>query len=878
MTFNGAALTQGPVATSGNGRSGIWYLPLGSSGAATTANVVVTYSQAYIFDVTAVTLQNVDQTTPISGATFGSTASLNVTSAAGDLVIDAISGFGSSVAIGAGQTLLANNNNILLGSDPDTGTSTNAGAASVTMAWTGYTPSTISHVGLNFRQASGTPVAITTASLPNAVVNVAGYNQTVTATGGTGAKTFAVLSGSLPTGLTINLAGTISGTPTAVGTFNFTISAVDTLGVIGSQAFTITISAAVTPVVVTPTTLPNAVQNVAGYNQTIAATGGTGAKTFAVTSGALPTGLTLSTAGALTGTPTAVGTFNFTITATDTLSATGAQAFTIIITAPVVAVSITTTTLPNAVQNVAGYNQTIAATGGTGAKTFAVTSGTLPTGLTLSAAGALSGTPTVAGTFNFTVTATDTVSATGAQAYTIIISAPATSLAITTTTLPNPVLNAAGYSQAITVTGGTGTTTFNIIGGALPPGLTITLAGTIIGTATTAGTFNFTIGAIDTAATVVSRAFTLVVNPVLTAQTITFSALGNKIVGDAPFALSATATSGLTVSFGVTGPATLTGTTLTLTGTPGVVTITASQIGNTSFAAAPAVVQSFTVAAPANPTRLINLSSRVRISPDPTRSLIAGFVIGGTQSKRVLLRAIGPTLTAFDVAGALVNPRLQLFDSTGAVVLENDDWSGADTAAAFTQVSAFPLTPGSKDAALVANLTPGNYTMQITAGTETGIALAEVYDASPNPGAETQRLVNISTRGMVEPGDGVLIGGFVIRGDTPKKVLIRGIGPRLVLFGVTGALADPRLTVFSGQTVIAQNDNWSVPTPVNATQTPATAAELTSVALSVGAFALGTGSLDAAVFVTLPPGSYTAQVAGAGTTTGVALVEIYEVP
>jgi hypothetical protein len=244
----------------------------------------------------------------------------------------------------------------------------------------------------------------------------------------------------------------------------------------------------------------------------------------------------------------------------------------------------------------------------------------------------------------------------------------------------------------------------------------------------------------------------------------------------------------------------------------------------------------------------------------------------------VLVRGIGPTLATFGVGDALVNPRLQIFDASGAVVLENDDWSGAATSAAFAQVSAFALPAGSRDAALLTTLAPGSYTMQITAGTETGTALAEVYDASLDPGAETQRLVNISTRGMVEAGDGVLIGGFVVRGTTPKKVLVRGIGPRLAGFGVTGALADPRLAVYSGQTVVAQNDNWSTPTPVGAGQTPATAAELATVAQAVGAFALGAGSLDAAVVVTLAPGAYTAQVAGAGTSTGVALVEIYEAP
>jgi hypothetical protein len=167
--------------------------------------------------------------------------------------------------------------------------------------------------------------------------------------------------------------------------------------------------------------------------------------------------------------------------------------------------------------------------------------------------------------------------------------------------------------------------------------------------------------------------------------------------------------------------------------------------------------------------------------------------------------------------------------------------------------------------------------MQVTAGAETGAGLAEIYDASPSANTDAQRLVNLSTRGTVEPGaDGLLIGGFVVTGNAPKRVLLRGIGPTLGAFGVTGTLVDPRLAIYAGTTLVAQNDDWSVPAPLTAQQTAATAAELTTAAQSVGAFALGAGAKDAAILVTLAPGAYTAQVSA--TTTGVALVEIYEVP
>ncbi|MCX6953369.1 MAG: YDG domain-containing protein, partial [Verrucomicrobia bacterium] len=157
--------------------------------------------------------------------------------------------------------------------------------------------------------------------------------------------------------------------------------------------------------------------------------------------------------------------------------------------------------------------------------------------------------------------------------------------------------------------------------------------------------------------------------------------------------------------------------------------------------------------------RLINLSSRVLVGPSVNRTFITGFVLGGGASKRVLLRAVGPALSGFGVQGALANPRLQLFDAAGKLLLENDDWSGTDTAATAAQVGAFSLVAGSKDAALFTTLAPGAYTMQVIGGADTGVALAEIYDASTSPNGEPQRLVNISTRGEAGTGENVLIGG-----------------------------------------------------------------------------------------------------------------------
>src|SRR5581483_3846229 len=214
-------------------------------------------------------------------------------------------------------------------------------------------------------------------SLPNWTVNQAGYLQTFSATGGTGALTFKVTSGAAPSGLTVSTGGVLSGTPTATGSFTFTVTATDSVGATGSQAYTVVINPAVS---ITTLTLSNWTLNQAGYSQTINASGGTGALTFKVSSGAPPTGLTLSTGGVLGGTPTVAGTFTFTVTATDTVGATGTQTYTVVITP---AVTVSQSLLPNWTINQAGYSQMFSATGGTGTLTPSI-QGTAPSGLTLS--------------------------------------------------------------------------------------------------------------------------------------------------------------------------------------------------------------------------------------------------------------------------------------------------------------------------------------------------------------------------------------------------------------------------------------------------------------------------------------------------------------
>jgi hypothetical protein len=261
---------------------------------------------------------------------------------------------------------------------------------------------------------------------------------------------------------------------------------------------------------------------------------------------------------------------------------------------------------------------------------------------------------------------------------------------------------------------------------------------------------------------------------------------------------------------------------------------------------------------------------------DPTRTFITGFVVAGETPRRVLVRAAGPALSAFGVERALTDPSLRVSDATGRVVAENDDWRDSEAASAARSVGAFPLQPGTADAAALLVLPPGSYSMQVTANGGSGVALAEVFDATQGntPGAV---VTNVSTRGFVGAGEAQLTSGFVITGTTAKRVLIRASGPALTRFNVGNALADPTLVVHKSSTVVAQNDDWQT-APSAAAVTVLTDPEaVNAAARAVGAFAFPPNSKDSALLVELAPGAYTATVSGASGGTGVALLEVYEV-
>ena len=276
-----------------------------------------------------------------------------------------------------------------------------------------------------------------------------------------------------------------------------------------------------------------------------------------------------------------------------------------------------------------------------------------------------------------------------------------------------------------------------------------------------------------------------------------------------------------------------------------------------------------TFANAANPGRLINLSILTAIAAAPD-SFTMGYVVGGTGTvgaKPLVIRAAGPSLGALGVAGTVNDPKLELY-AGDKKTLENDNWGGSpELTAALAAVGAFPYTgPGSKDAAVTSNILTRDNSIVVSGVGAGGLVIAELYDATPTPSftVATPRLINVSVRKHL--GDGLTV-GFVLGGAAPTKVLIRVVGPSLGAFGVPGTVVDPQLTLFnSASAKIGENNDWG------GTGT------LTNAFASVGAFALAPTTKDAALFVTLPPGNYSVQAAGVAGTTGVALVEVYEVP
>jgi hypothetical protein len=277
-------------------------------------------------------------------------------------------------------------------------------------------------------------------------------------------------------------------------------------------------------------------------------------------------------------------------------------------------------------------------------------------------------------------------------------------------------------------------------------------------------------------------------------------------------------------------------------------------------------------------TQLTNLSTR-GIGGTSANKMIVGFVVTGSRSKSVLIRAAGPALASFHVDGILTDPQLVVRDSSGATVATSAAiWDQspniADIRAAIGRVGAFAFAPGSRDSAVLVSLAAGSYTATANSPTNaTGTVLIEAYDADPTRDP-TSRISNLSTRGFVTTGTDTLIAGFTVAGPGPRNYLIRVVGDTLRTLGVTNTLDDPFLSLYTGSALIREKDDWDSPA------TSQTA--LRAAFAQVGAFTLGDRQ-EPAMLVTLPPRSYSAKATGltnGGATipTGNALIEIYEMP
>ncbi|HKP04967.1 MAG TPA: right-handed parallel beta-helix repeat-containing protein [Chthoniobacterales bacterium] len=277
---------------------------------------------------------------------------------------------------------------------------------------------------------------------------------------------------------------------------------------------------------------------------------------------------------------------------------------------------------------------------------------------------------------------------------------------------------------------------------------------------------------------------------------------------------------------------------------------------------APTLTPTPTPTATITPISLGNISTRLRVETGDN-VLIGGFIITGNMSKEVVLRGIGPSLTGFGLSDVLADPTLELRAASGALIFQNDDWQDNPQQAA--QLSALGLAPHDpKESGIVATLAPAAYTA-VLAGKNNGVGvgLVELYDTSQGTGSQ---LANISTRGLVQTGNNVMIGGFILGGGSgTSQIVVRGIGPSLAQFGLSPVLTDPTLELRNADgALMISNDDWQ--------DDPSSASQLSSHNLAPQ------HAKESGIYAVLPPGAFTAILAGKSGGSGIGLVEIYNVP
>ena len=284
--------------------------------------------------------------------------------------------------------------------------------------------------------------------------------------------------------------------------------------------------------------------------------------------------------------------------------------------------------------------------------------------------------------------------------------------------------------------------------------------------------------------------------------------------------------------------------------------LAADDIAGIQFLYGAPAPQPSPTASPAPTSRLVNLSTRMEVGTG-NNVMIGGFIIQGDQLKKIVLRAIGPSLSSSGVVGTLQDPKLELHDAAGTLLASNDNWQQSLDAGEIIDAGLAPSDP--RESALVARLAPGNYTAVLSGvNNTTGVGLVESYSLDAN----ASHAANISTRGRVGTANDAMIGGFIVGGRTAKTILVRAGGPSLGASGFTDVLADPEIELHdsTGQ-LIAANDDWMTSLQQN---------EIMATGLQPS------DPKEPALVVTIPPGNYTAVVQGANGGSGVGLVEIYD--
>ena len=751
-------------------------------------------------------------------------------------------------------------------------------------AWTILVPLIWIGLGAAPRLAADTAPAFTSAT---SVTFPQGIQDSFTITTTADPVARITLSGHLPGGVKFVDNGdgtaTLFGRPGSglglVGDYDLTFTASNGVAPAGTQNFTLTI------------TRPPRITSV--NNSTFVV--GT-AKTFTITTrntnpkptlsftGTLPDGITFTPLanGTATLSGTAVagseGVYFLTITAANGTPPDAVQLFTLTVqdTAPVThaptIISSASTTFTAGIEGTFTVHTT-----GVPTATLSLT-GTQPSWLSF--IDNTDGTATLTGipdpgsnpSYPFTITATNGVAPDAMQSFTLFVVNPPPAI-----TSVNNVTFLVGTFDTFTVRTSpdvpSATVSFT---GTLPAGITFVPNGdgtaTISGTAAAAseGDYPIDITASNGTPPDAMQTFTITVQdapPVPQAPVITSDATASFVVGTAgTFTITATGTPTPSLSLDGSQPSWLsfvdnTDGTATLSGTPDAdsdlsysFTITARN------GVSPNATQSFTLTVRQTPTNaaLVNISTRLLVQTGDNVG-IGGFIITGTDAKKVLIRGMGPTLTGAGVPNALQDPVLQLYDGAGALVIGNDDWKTPQE----TVIAATGLAPGDDhEAAILLTLQPGSYTV-IESGKNgtSGVGLVEVYDLDTVANAH---LRNISTRGFVQTGDNVMIGGFIVIGASGSvNLVLRALGPSLAQHRVPNPLADPRLGLYDGNgTLVMSNDNWK-----DSQQAAIENSGLQPL-----------NNLESAILVTLPTGNYTAIVSGKNGGTGVGLVEAYWLP